>query len=77
MKHGIIEVKVVTRLPEAPRSADLLQCGAYVRLAARREPFRRWWAGIAYVDLPRGAVRIFVFKRVRDLALGAAEMLAA
>lgn len=75
---GIIELKVVAKIPTKPRGCDIAQTGAYLNVASLGHVSAGWWAAIAYIDLERGELRIFVFRReIERLARDAAAVLAA
>ncbi len=75
---GIVELKVVAKIPDRPRGCDIAQTGAYLNAASRGRVSARWWAAIAYINLERGEIRIFVFRReIERLARDAAAVLAA
>lgn len=63
---GHIEIKVVARLPDAPRQRDLHQTALYLSLSHQRSPA---WAAIIYVSLNDGEARYFVFKDAIPLLL--------
>jgi len=77
-RTGIVELKVVGKIPTKPRGCDIAQTGAYLNVASLGHVSAGWWAAIAYIDLERGELRIFVFRReIERLARGAVEVLAA
>lgn len=76
-ERGIIEVKVVQRLPAAPRPQGLAQAGGYLRLAARRESFERWWGAVAYIAVRDRRLRLFAYEDTRRLILSATAALKA
>jgi len=77
-RHGIIEVKVIVEgTCEKPRSRDCAQLGAYTRNLAGDRSFDRVWAGLAYIELETGLVRLFVFQNARQLVTQTISLLRA
>ena len=77
---GVVEVKVVARLPENPRGRDAAQLGAYTRLKAHwSAQLAQTWAALIYVDLNSGQLRVFVFRdrELKTLVREAEDALAA
>ena len=76
--QGVIEVKVITTgSVAAPRDRDLAQLGAYARLVARNRSYKRFWAGVAYVEIRHRRVRLFGYSNVRKLVFDTTDLLAA
>jgi hypothetical protein len=60
-KHGVIEVKVVERLPASPAHEHLLQVGAYTAHMANKQGMRRTWAALVYVSFREAKIAFFIF----------------
>ena len=76
--QGVIEVKVIASGSiAAPRGRDLAQLGAYARLVARNHSYKKFWAGVAYVELGQQQVKLFGYSSVRKLVFDTNDLLAA
>jgi len=60
-KHGVIEVKVVERLPSNPALEHLLQVGAYTAHMSNKQGIRRTWAALAYVSFREAKITFFIY----------------
>jgi hypothetical protein len=60
-KHGVIEVKVVDRLPSNPAQEHLLQVGAYTAHMSNKQGIRRTWAALAYVSFREAKITFFIY----------------
>ena len=60
-KHGVIEVKVVERLPSDPAQEHLLQVGAYTAHMSNKQGIRRTWAALAYVSFREAKITFFIY----------------
>lgn len=74
--EGVVELKVVGKLPEMPLAKDLVQLGAYAALA-EAGTYDRVWAGLAYASIPEAHIRLFVFDDVTPLSSKAEGLFAA
>ncbi len=69
---GHVEVKVVGRLPDAPRQRDLRQMSLYLSMAKGRSPS---WCAIIYLNMADGQARYFLFSdAIATLTESAASM---
>lgn len=73
--EGVLELKVVSYLPETPLVKDLVQVGAYAALADVRT-YDRVWAGLAYATIKDAHIRLFLFSDVAALTGNASELFA-
>lgn len=75
-KLGVIEVKVVDRLPARPAHEHLLQVGAYAAHIARRADFCHPWVGVVYVSFRTAQLDLFVYHDARSMARKSRALLA-
>jgi hypothetical protein len=67
-RRGVVEVKVLAHgACNKPRGRDLMQVGAYARLASGQGSFDKVWAAVAYVELENCRVHLFGVKSARML----------
>lgn len=60
-KHGVIEVKVVDRLPSSPSHEHLLQVGAYTAHISNKKGVKRTWAALVYVCFREAKITFFIY----------------
>ena len=60
-KHGVIEVKVVERLPSNPAHEHQLQVGAYTAHMANEQGISRTWAALVYVSFREAKIAFFIY----------------
>jgi len=75
--RGVVEIKLVNKIPEFPAQDDLAQLGMYVCLAAGRfGDYQRYWGGLAYVHPYSRTIRIFEFSSAAPLCQAANTLIA-
>jgi hypothetical protein len=74
--RGVVEVKLVNRLPEEPPSDDQFQLGLYTHNAAARfHDYDSYWGALAYVHPRSGSIRVFEWRTMNRCCHAARRIL--
>ncbi|HVT30274.1 MAG TPA: hypothetical protein VHE81_19850 [Lacipirellulaceae bacterium] len=74
---ALLELKIVSQIPAAPRGADLVQLASYAAMCRHTHPHASWEAILVYADLGRGIVCFFSFRKTSGMCDQVREALAA